>query len=239
MKITLLILLIVLPLLSVLGMFYWMYKSKNGELELSKNDWHVKLLSYMWDFETWEAKNACPYYWGLVFSILIIIPYLIIRYTIKLCSYLQSKLPVINMPKLPVINFTKFNIDIIPKSKKEMYTKVYKNSKKWLINGFLLVLLLLCLSGAIYIFYKIFLESVNNFIIILSITALLSVHILFLLVENNFFINNYWNHLIKLGEGLIGILKFPILLIYEILKYPANYIFGIYTNNCPAITWTK
>ena len=96
MKITLLILLIVLPLLSVLGMFYWMYKSKNGELKLSENDWHVRLLSYMWDFETWEAKNACPYYWGLVFSILILPIYLLVRGGIYLYSYLAYKFPKIS-----------------------------------------------------------------------------------------------------------------------------------------------
>ena len=92
MKITTILALLLL-LTSFLGMFYWMYKSKNGELNLSTNSWHFKLLQYMWDTETYEVKNACPYYWGLVSSIIFAIIKLIFG---KITKVYYDNCPPIN-----------------------------------------------------------------------------------------------------------------------------------------------
>ena len=76
MKLTIIILSTIV-LIAFVGMFYWMYKARKGSLNLSKNAWHFKLINYMWEAEVSEIRNACPYYWSLVLSILIFIPYLI------------------------------------------------------------------------------------------------------------------------------------------------------------------
>src|SRR5574343_116734 len=73
-----LILLFLDAFISICFMFYCMYKSKNGELNLKKNSWHVKLLNWMWDFEP-SFENACPYYWTLNLSIQILPVFIIFK----------------------------------------------------------------------------------------------------------------------------------------------------------------
>lgn len=226
---TLLILLSIMTILPVIGMFYWMYKSKNGELKLSENDWHVKLKAYMWDFETWQAKNACPYYWGLVFSILILPIYLLGREGVYLYSYLAYKFPKIDKPKF------KFKINLIPETKKEMYNKIYRNSKKWLFNGLISIIILI----TIFLLFKMFQSDWKFFIVFITVLSIISLHIIFLILENEYFIEYYWQYMTMIGVGLFNIVKLPFLLAYKALKYPAKYIFKIYTNNCPPITWVK
>jgi hypothetical protein len=150
-------------LLSVLGMFYWMYKSKNGTLVLSKKSWHFKLKHWMWDIYYKDVKNACPYYWGLVFSILVLPLYLIAVSIYKLYLFIWDKLPKFKVKKLNI----KSPIHI-PQSKKEAYTIIYKKSKNWLKFIFGLSLILIGWLGIIYAFWNIFIISYVTFIILLS-----------------------------------------------------------------------
>ena len=105
--------LIILGIIAIgafLGMFYWMWKARHGELELKKNAWHVKLLHYMWEFEINGRENACPYYWGLVVSILFLPVYLTVRYLLYTpYNWLGSKLD-----KIPTIKTPKFIEILLP-----------------------------------------------------------------------------------------------------------------------------
>ena len=222
--------LLLTALIAVLGMFYWMYKAKSGELNLSTNSWHYKLKHWMWDFETYQGNNACPYYWGLVFSVLLLPFYCIVKYSVLLGFYIKNKLPSFSKPKV----FSKLSIpNIIPPTKKEMYSKVYKNSKKWLLY----ILIAISTIAVLSLFIKGFMVDWKAMVIIFSIFIVVFLHIL--LYENSEVFNEYYSkHLINIFNGIVGLLKLPFLLAYELIRIPIQYIFKVYTNNCPPITWT-
>ena len=216
----LLITILTIALISVLGMFYWMYKARNGELNLSTNSWHYKLKHWMWDFETYEGKNACPYYWGLVFSMLILPLYSIIRGLV----YLYSKRPKIKLPTV--------NLPHIPETKKEVYNKIYKNSKKWLFY----ILIFSLLAFLIYIFYLLFKTNVFGFKFIIS-----SIVISGLIAAQNTLIPEWDEYFIEpvinIGKGLVDLIKLPFLIIYNLLAIVFRKLFNIYTDMCPPIIW--
>ena len=219
---------------AILGMFYWMYKARKGELNLSTKSWHYKLKHWMWDFETYEGKNACPYYWGLIFSVLILPLYIIVRYIFNFIVYLYNKLLNFNKPK--VLKYIKLPI-IIPLTKKKMYNKIYRNSKKWLLNGLLGIILLIAGINLILSFYKLFVLNWKSAVLLFSLLPGVILHAVMLITENEYFIEHYWDYVMMIVEGLFGIIKLPFILIYSLLKIPFEFIFKIYTNHCPPIKW--
>lgn len=225
--------LLLTALISVLGMFYWMYKSKSGELNLSTDSWHYKLKHWMWDFETYQANNACPYYWGLVFSVLLFPFYCIVKYSVLLGFYIKDKLP-----RFSSINLCSKLPNIIPPTKKEMYSKVYKNSKKWLEWIFVSLVIGIVVTVLILTFYKLFVINSIAFTILVGFFILLFVHLFFILTDNDIFKEYYLQHVIAVGQGLWNLILIPFLLAYELIRIPIQVIFKVYTNNCPPITWT-
>ena len=81
-------LILILSLISIpfLGMFYFMTQVKNGSIILSEKSWHFKMLHYMWDVDSRDLWNMCPYYWSVVLSVLFFIPYHIIKYYVKIIN---------------------------------------------------------------------------------------------------------------------------------------------------------
>lgn len=212
---------------AILGMFYWMYKARKGELNLSTKSWHYKLKHWMWDFETYEGKNACPYYWGLVFSVLLLIPYVIVRYIGTVIVYLYNLLPsfrsVKSNIKLPTI---------ISATKKEAYNQIYKKSKTWLTNIFIIIAVLVLLS-------LITTGFVADWKIMSGFTIFFILVILHVVLHENstLFYEYYFKHWISIFEGIWGLIQLPFILLYNLVKIPFEFIFKVYTDHCPPIKW--
>lgn len=233
MKITTILALLLL-LTPFLGMFYWMYKSKNEELNLSTNSWHFKLLQYMWDTETYEVKNACPYYWGLVSSIILLIPYLVIRYMVifPISKIPFNKIPKIKLPKLHISekidkNIPKINI---PESKKQWFKLLYTKGKTiftWVICG-------ICGITVLYGLFKIapFYTAISILSVLLFVIFTVLLHI-FKDEWDKYHIEHYGNFF----KGLVGILSIPFIIIFAIIKLIFGKITKVYYDNCPPINW--
>ena len=212
---------------AILGMFYWMYKARKGELNLSTKSWHYKLKHWMWDFETYEGKNACPYYWGLVFSLLFLIPYIVVRYIITIVVYLYNLLPsfrsVKSSIKLPTI---------IPATKKEAYNQIYRKSKTWLTN----ILIAVAVLGLLSLITTGF---VADWKIMLGFTIFFILVVLHVVLHENstLFYEYYSKHWISIFEGIWGLAQLPFILLYNLVKIPFEFIFKVYTNRCPPIKW--
>lgn len=219
---------------AILGMFYWMYKARKGELNLSTKSWHYKLKHWMWDFETYEGKNACPYYWGLVFSILFLPIYLIVGGVGKIVLYFYNLL--LKFQKSKIIPSIKLPT-IIPATKKEMYRKVYTNSETWLANGLLGIMFILGGIGLINMLINLFTINWVSGLILIGFCTIISVHIVCLATDNYFFYKNYWKRVVKISEGFLGLFQLPFILIYSLLKIPFEFIFKVYVNHCPPIKW--
>jgi hypothetical protein len=233
-----LITLLITSILSILGMFYWMYKSKSGELKLSSKSWHFKLLHWMWDIEFWEIKNACPYYWSIVVSLLLLPVYSVLRGLYIVGNWIFNKIPSINwsflnklkfLDKLPEIN--------IPSSKKETYSLIYKKGKQYLINGFIGLLLLIALIGLIALYILPFLKF--NLTAALLITGFMS----YVLISYTLaIIKPEWDkyhidHYKNFGLGLFGIVSIPFVVIYYILESIFSKLFKTIKDYCPPIVW--
>lgn len=217
-------------IISLSGMFYWMYKSKDGTLNLNPKSWHFKLTHWMWDVDTYEIKNACPYYWSLVFSLHILPIYIILRYIIVnpilfLIIYYDKLKSKIKLPEISIISPTK----------KEVYSKIYSNSKKWLkmiLFGILGVVSLACI---ILLFNSMYNTSLILFYIVTGTGLFLS-----LLTA----IKPEWD------KYFINILLYGIKLLYTAFSYPFEKLFnlisfiftkitGVISNACPPIKWKE
>lgn len=218
----LLIILLLTAFISILGMFYWMWKAKSGTLVLSTNSWHFKLKKWMWDIETNEVKNACPYYWTLVLSLLILPIYTLLFLTYKLFS---------KIPTLP-----KAKITIIPPTKKEMYKKLYSKSKDYLKLFFSITLILIGLVAIIYSFRTLFILDLKVFLIVLGFLAYISAFIIQANVKPEWdkYHNDHWGNLFT---ALFGLISLPFIIIYNIISYIFTKITNVYTNICPQIKW--
>ena len=229
---TTIIVLSIITLISLLGMFYWMYKAKTGELNLSSTSWHYKLKHWMWDFETYEGRNACPYYWGLVFSIIILPVYCISRLVFEIYEFINKKLP---KPKV------RLNIKlptIIPPTKKEMYSKIYRNAKDWLSTTLAIVCVLLFLFSIFKCYYNLFLFNINYFLIALFLVLIFIFSVLQNAIKPEF--NKYWiTPLNNLYNSIFSLIKLPFIIIYNIIKWPVVKIFKIIEDNCPPIVWDR
>jgi hypothetical protein len=224
MKLTIIILSTIV-LIAFVGMFYWMYKARKGSLNLNKNAWHFKLMNYMWEAETSDIRNACPYYWSLVFSVLILIPYLIIRYFYMFHKYIYSLFPKKKEKEVKIKP---------PKIKLEKtfskYSYIYSRSKQILER---IIIIIFC----IHVLYAISLYEISfRMLIIMSIT-IYAVITLFLHNKKPELDIYHWNHYRNFFSGLWGILKIPFIIIGWILSSIFSKITNVYVDNCPAIIW--
>lgn len=235
MKITIILTLLIASI-SILGMFYWMWKAKSGELILDTNSWHVKLKIRMWDYEITGRENACPYYWGLVFSIIILPLYSLSKIT----DFIGDKIKYIFKRLFGNIKKPNININIplpkLPETKKEMYAKIYSNAKSWLFLGFIGIL---CTSALIFIIALIISSyGINNNLG--TITLIITIISSLIFLQHNY--KEEWDeycydHLVNLKDSLFGLISLPFIIIYHIFVYPIRKIFKIYEDNCPPIKW--
>lgn len=226
---------------AILGMFYWMYKARSGELELSAKAWHFKLLHYMWDIDILAVNNACPYYWSIVVSLIVLTPYIAIRYIIAVPSkWIVEHWPKSKKPKklrkpwrVPTINIT------VPDTLKGLYSLIYRKGKVilgWLFGigmvigcGYLAIWLLiypfthfpvlmaLLITGAIFF-------VLWSFMIHLAVPQWDKYHV---------------DHYVMFCKGLWGIITMPFVVGYNILAAIFGGLFGIISDNCPPIKWVE
>ena len=225
------ILTLLIAFIATLGMFYWMWKAKEGELNLKSSSWHFKLQQYMWDVELWEIRNACPYYWTLVLSLIILIPYLVIRYgLVKPLSFIpwdKLKLPEFNikskiLTKIPILN--------IPTTQKQAFKIIYTKSRDILIYITLIVI-------GIILLITLYLKAplLITCIILSAISLVIITWILHVYFEE---LDKYHlDHYINFIKGIFGIISIPFVIVYTILHGICTKIGDFYTNSCPPIQW--
>lgn len=217
--------------MAFVGMFYWMYKARKGTLNLSKNVWHFKLMNYMWEAETSDIRNACPYYWSLVLSILILVPYLIIRYLYVFYKYICSLFPEREKKEVK-IKSPKIEVKETPSK----YSYIYSRSKEILeyimVEVWCAVGLLMLISAA----SNLYIQSVTAFVILLSVVvySTTTVYLHITKPELDMF---HWNHYRDFFSGLYGIIKIPFIVAGWILSSIFSKITDVYTDNCPGIVW--
>lgn len=220
---TLLILLSIMTILPVIGMFYWMYKSKNGSLKLNSKSWHFKLLNWMWETEIYGAQNACPYYWSIILSIYFLPFYLIIKYLVigivEIIDYFKGV--DLSWLKLPEIKF----LDNIPTSKKEMYIEIYSRGKT-ILSIMLIVALIIIIT---YCLIKLF--NVNRSGTLIGILILFG----FTMILVNY--DRVLNTVLYIFKPIWGVLTYPFRIIGKYLTKGINKLLGIYTEHCPPIDW--
>jgi hypothetical protein len=243
MKITI-ILTLLIAFISILGMFYWMWKAKSGQLDLSLNSWHIILKKWMWDFEPTGLENACPYYWGLVFSIIVLPLYLLILVLVKIHKFISIKLDILfdkifgNIKK-PNINFN-INVPLpkIPETKKEMYSKIYTNSKEWLTIGFFsIIVIVIFILLIVFIFKSFTANSYLGWFVLFILTFGISLILQHILKEE--WDGYFYNHVDNLFSGIKGLVQLPFIILFYLIRFPIIKIFKIYENNCPPINWIE
>lgn len=227
MKLTIIILSTIV-LIAFVGMFYWMYKARKGSLNLSKNAWHFKLINYMWEAEVSEIRNACPYYWSLVLSILIFIPYLIPRYLYVFQKYICSLFPEKKEKEVKV----KSEI----KKTTSKYSFIYSKSKQILEQIMIIILCISVLYIIIFNMSSLYETSFRTFIICILIILYLAIT-LYLHTTKPELDTYHWNQYKNFFSGLWGILKIPFIVVGWILSSIFSKITNVYIDNCPAIIW--
>lgn len=229
---------LVIAFLSIIGMFYWMYKSRNGELNLSKNPWHLKLLYYMWDVELYQLKNACPYYCSIVLSLILLTPYLVIRYLIVApCKWVGNWKIFnysVNRPKIKFLD----KLFTIPDSKKQWFSLIYKYGKTILLWAFGIVLGIIAIGSIIAIFVFPWLKLTFTLAlivtgVILFVLTTILIHLL-LPTWDEYHITHYQNFC----SGFIGILSIPFVVTYKLLSFLFKPLFQVISDSCPPISWS-
>jgi len=238
-------LLLILSLLgasfALIGMIYWMIKSKSGELSLNANSWHVKLLHYMWDFEP-SNQNACPYYWGLVCSLFVLIPYLFIRYILYkpfrfLSNWWDNHVPVINIKTPKFVD--KIKLPVVPETKKQWFRLFYTKGQK-------IVLLFLggiCVIAATVALILLFVLPFVKFtltvaLIITSSMLFIALTILIHLLKEEW--DKYHiDHYTHLFLGIFGIIGIPFVILYKLIVFIFSNLFEVISDSCPPINWIE
>ena len=227
-----LIILLSVAVASILGMLYWMYKSRNGTLNLKETDWHFKFMRFFWDkdLSTDEIRNACPYYWSIVLTLIFSPSFLIgvLLYTVG--SWILSKVPK-RKPKIKKVKEPK-----VKEASKFSY--IYSKSKEILEFVFAIILLSICLVAIVVSYVGIFVFSIKTGIIIGFITTFVIITTI-LHVRKPELDQFHWSHYTNFIMSSIGILKIPYLLISVVLSAIFSKITNVYINNCPPIVWTK
>ena len=228
--ITFLIIFSTIVILSLLGMFYWMYKAKKGELDLRKSSWHMRYMNYLWDVEPYDAKNSCPYYWSLVSSLLLTPIYFLVKYLYLSCEYVYEKFLSkvnINIPefvKLPVI------------TKESIFKKLYKKSQIYLKLGALSILIIVGLIALFELLKNIFIVDLLAFKIVISTILILALCIIQIIKKPEW--DKYFlDPVIDFFKSLLNLILIPFKILGAIFSYLGEVIFKVYKNNCPPINW--
>lgn len=231
-------LLVSLIAISFLGMLYFMKQVKDGEISLSEKSWHFKLLKYMWDVDVDSLTNMCPYYWSVVCSVIILAPYLIIRYFMKAIEWIHNlevlkKVTSIKIKKPLIIASKKESKPLftIPQSKKDIFSLIWRKGS-YIFDIFLIVAIFL--SAAILLASLVYRSFSFNFMFGIYLLSAM-IYALSILVSYNYpkykeIMLEPW---VKFFKGLFGIVSQPFKLIWQLLLK----LFNVYENLCPAINW--
>lgn len=65
---------------------------KEKLISFNENQWHYKLMSYVWDIDPKMFKNLCPYFWLTVASILVVPFVFIYRNIVSFCKNIVKKI---------------------------------------------------------------------------------------------------------------------------------------------------
>jgi hypothetical protein len=221
------------------GLVYWMYKSRKGTLNLSEKNWHYKLLHWMWTVDKSSLKNACPYYWTLVCSLLFLPIYLLIGAIGKpidaLVNLIKKSLPEkkYKEPKLPKPSI----LDKTPDTKYEWFRLFYTKGKvicEYLIWG---ILALIGISVIASLYIMPFVRGYSHLgivMIILTAIVLGSAYLVDSYPEHNKYHYDVYKNFLSGVKGLL--LMIPILIL-ELFKFIGRKINVTYQNHCPAIKW--
>jgi hypothetical protein len=219
---------------------FWMKKVKNGTLTLSKNKWHYKLIHWMYDTNPQDLKNGCPYYWLLVLSIYILIPYSIIRFFIvkinnlfELYNDYKDKKDEAKKQK---------RAENIEKVKKEIFKTFY--NKNSLIFEYLGKFILICVILSItYILF------IHPFVIGNPIIVVLILGCIFSMVGIIFILNVFEKNINKFFDIVFNIIAYIFKIIWKIIIFLPKmlfkriaylfkkYIAPKYEEACPEIEW--
>lgn len=231
--------------ISFLGMLYWMYKSKEGELSLSSSSWHFKLLNWMWEAEIYNCNNACPYYWGIVLSIHILPIYLICKLIYIVYKWLDDKLPSfkgfnVKLPKVPLPEFN------IPETKKQWWKLVYTKGKNILISCLTILFVGLGTIAIISLFIYPYLKFNLTFAIISSIIGIWAISSMIVHIVNKDLDKYHINHYTDVITGIVGLFKtitIPLVLLWKLVEFVFSKLFkqiySVYKSNCPPISWNS
>lgn len=221
-----------------LGMLYFMKKVKDGEIALSEKSWHFKLLKYMWDADIRSLTNMCPYYWSVVCSVIILIPYLFLRYSGKFADWCENLIKwdkLVNRIILPVKKSKPKKeskpLFTIPQSKKDIFSLIWRKGS-YIFDIFLIVAIFL--SAAILLASLVYRSFSFNFMFGIYLLAAM-IYALSILVSYNYpkykeIMLEPW---VKFFKGIGGIVSQPFKLIWQLLLK----LFNVYENLCPAINW--
>lgn len=221
-----------------LGMLYFMKQVKDGEITLSEKSWHFKLLKYMWDVDIRSLTNMCPYYWSVVCSVIILAPYLIIRYFMKAIEWIHN-LEVLKKAtsfkiKKPLIIASKKEskpLFTIPQSKKDVFSLI------WMKGSYIfeiIIIIISSLSGIAFFVSLIYRSFSFDFMFGIYILSAM-IYALSILVSYNYpkYKEIMFEPWVKFFKGLFGIISQPFKLIWQLLLK----LFNVYENLCPAINW--
>jgi len=236
------ILLLVDALLCVLGMFYWMYKSRTGFLLISEKSWHFKLIKWMWDIDTDDVKNTCPYYWLIVLS-LHIIPFYVLSVYIgfpifelleKASNYVfRNQIPKSwhkLVDKVPDVN--------IPTTRREAFKVMYKNAKTIMWNLFIGGLIVLVATLIIIGLIK-YTITIMFFLLVISVSIAVILGIIYLVHEKEEW-NEYWlDPITDILQGVFQLIKLPFIILGALLGWLFTKLTGVYTNHCPPLKFQE
>lgn len=226
------------------GMIYWKIKSDKGELVFSERDWHFRLIHWMWDAETGFVKNVCPYYWSIVFSIVILPLYLVVRGLWVLFKFLKRILPA--MPRLKnskVVQSIREKLPSVPESRKEAFKNVYSQGKDYTGIVLKVALVLFVIAAAFVGVWKTIAFSFTLFLGILGVLLfLVGTVILHVSYPNldEYHIDHYtsmWQGVSKFFSGVWGIISIPYHLLAGLLSRIGGKISKTYNDNCPMAVW--
>lgn len=241
-----------IALASIAGMFYWMHKARNGTLNLEATAWHRRLMTFMWEVKTSDLKNACPYYWSIVCSLLILIPYLFIRYCLYMpykhwpswltFSWPESKVKhkPYKFKKCKKPRFvTEFNIwDYLPTTLRGVYQLLYRKGKT--ILGVLFTILwigLVALGAVVFLIYP-FVKLSFVWALVFEGTVLYALITLLVCMVKPDWNQYHWDHWKNLGLSLYGIVMIPFRVMWGLVSTLFSFLFDVISDNCPPINWS-
>lgn len=228
--------------LSLLGMFYWMWRAKSGTLHLKSDSWHVKLLNWMWDVDILQqATNACPYYWSIVCSVVVLPTYLALYAIFRVFGPVYVYIRKHTKGWFTDIKGYKWmdRIPHVPTNVQEVYGTVYRSGKSILIDLLSIVGVVLCIVFVVAVFVFPYLA--------MSITTAVLVTALLLWIVGAIVLSIGWpeydqyhtDYYADFVRGLGGILLVPFRLLWWILSTIIGKVFDVASNNCPPIEWEK